>query len=792
MILYQDTTRAFIGHVLHNRIADLMKAAFEGQSGRRVGVSEYNSWSNSTRHLKDIVQEAGLLDNMIALEYEIPFNNSRIDCLLFGRGENRKSNVVLIEMKQWSEVEALDEEGNFVETFTGGSSRVVPHPCQQVEGYHNHLVFFLEAFDSEPRLDLFSCAYCHNYAYKGAVGLHDPVYRPLIEKYPLYSKNDVQALVRRLRELLGSGDGLEIFNRIRFSRTRPSKKLLEYAAGMIRGEEAFSLLQEQIVAKNLILARIGKAEKAGGKSVIVIQGGPGTGKSVIAVHILAELAGRNRNVLYGCKSKPFLSALKERVGKDAKMLFTNLYSFVPTKVEENELDVILIDEAHRIQNKSNFQYTPREHRTDMPQIEQLVRSAKTSVFFIDDKQNVRSAEIGSTALIMEYASKHNASFHSVTLESQFRCNGSSGYLNWVESALGYRSGKRTLTRADDYDFRIFDSPHELFRVISGKEKLKPNSARLVAGYCWPWSDPNPDGTLVNDVVIGDFAMPWEAKDGRKLKKGIPRWYQWAYRTEAVNQIGCIYTAQGFEFDYIGLIVGDDIRYDPKTGGLTGNPEASKDPTLRRNREEFLTYVRNIYRVLMTRGMQGCYVYFVNRDTESYFRGLIDLDDGLREEAPEEEAIPYVNSLPVLDIRAVADSAYETLSGLFSEKEELTFLRIPGGPFARDRFLVRAEGDSMEPGIPEGSLCRFRFDPGGTRNGRVVLCLVEGFSGEAAVALVKRYYSVRPETPEEQGEALRIVLSSDNPEHPPIVLDGRERVRILGVFEAVAEEGGYRP
>lgn len=787
MIVYQNTTTAFNRDVRSNRIADLMKEAFESQSGKKVGVSEYNSWNNSTRHLKDIIEDAGLSDNMIALEYEIPFNNNRIDCLLFGRGLNDRSNVVLIEMKQWSEVEALDDEGNFVETFTGGNSRVVAHPCQQVEGYHKHMVFFLEVFDTDPNLDLFSCAYCHNYSYKGPTGLHAPAYRPLMEKYPLYSKGDVEAIVARLRDLLGSGDGLEIFNRVRLSRTRPSKKLLEYAAGMIKGVESFSLIQEQIVAKNLIMSRIRKAEKTGGKSVIVVQGGPGTGKSVIAVQILAELAGKNKKVLYGCKSKPFLSALQSKVGGNAKLLFSNLYSFVPTKVKEDELDVVLIDEAHRIQNKSNFQYTPREHRSDMPQIEQLVRCAKTCVFFIDDKQNVRSAEIGSTALMMECAQKYNATFSPVELKSQFRCNGSRGYLKWVESALGYRKKKYVLTKADDYDFRIFDSPTELYKVISAKERQKPNSARIVAGYCWPWSDPNPDGTLVNDVVIGDFAMPWEARDGKKLAKGIPRWYEWAYKTEAIKQVGCIYTAQGFEFDYIGVIVGDDIQYDPATNTVTGNPDASKDPTLMRNKSDFLRYARNIYRVLMTRGIQGCYVYFVNKTLENYFRSLIDMEQEQAQELPEEELIPYINSLPLLDLRAVADSTYETLSGLFSETDESTLKRAPGGPFARDRFLVRAEGNSMEPTIPEGSLCRFRLDPGGTRKGKIVLCLVEGFSGDSPVALIKRYYSVRAKTTEELGEAEQIVLSSDNPEHPPILMSEQERVRVLGVFEGVVED-----
>lgn len=786
MILYQNTVPTFSLDVLNNRIADLMRIAFEDQSGNLPQPSEYRSWQNSTQFLNNIVQKASLDDNVIVLEYEVPYNNQRIDCLLFGRGISGQSSVVIIELKQWDKIQSLEAEGNFLETYTGGDERTVPHPCQQVEGYHNHLLYFKEIFEKDRSFTLFSCAYCHNYTFQGYEGLYDRKFAPIIERHPLYSKGDVSVLVAKLNELLGEGDGLEIFNRFRKSGTRPSKKLLEQAAGMIKGEESFSLLQEQIVAKNTILSKIRKAKKTGEKSVIVVQGGPGTGKSVIAINILAELAGKNISVLWGCKSKPFVSALQTMVGEKAQLLFSNLYRFVPTRISENELDVVLVDEAHRIQNSSNFQFTPKEHRTDMPQMEQLVRCARTSVFFIDDKQNVRSSEIGSTALIMEYAHKYGASFDSVRLLSQFRCNGSTGYLNWVESALGYERKPRILTSTDDYDFRIFDSPEELYEVIKGKESGKPNSARLVAGYCWPWSDPNPDGSLVRDVVIDGFNMSWEAKEGKKVKKGIPLWYEWAYKTAAVEQVGCIYTAQGFEFDYIGLIFGDDLRYDPETGGLEGNPSASCDSTLPKDKDEFRKYVRNIYRVLMTRGLQGCYVYFVNKKTEEYFRSMINFEMKTEPVSPaDDEIIPYENSLPLLDVRTVADSTYEKLSGLFREESELEFIPIPGGPFAKDRFLVRVLGDSMEPTIPDGSLCLFRLDPGGSRNKKIVLCLVEGFSGDSPVALVKRYYRRQVQDDSYQDPSDReIILQSDNHDHEPICMRGEQAVRVLGVFEKV--------
>ncbi len=257
-------------------------------------------------------------------------------------------------------------------------------------------------------------------------------------------------------------------------------------------------------------------------------------------------------------------------------------------------------------------------RSDMPMVDQLIRCAKTIVFFIDDKQRVRHQEIGNSVFIRDAASKFKASVEEVELLSQFRCMGSNNYLEWIESVLGYTDIKKTFKKSEIFDFRILSSPVELYSELKKKEEEKPNSARLVAGYCWPWHDPRPDGTLVNDVRIDNFEMPWETK-GEHAVGEYPVWYQWAYKPNGFRQVGCIYTAQGFEFDYIGVIIGPDLKYNKETYSLYGDMSATKDPTLRRDPSNFETYMKNIYRVLLTRGMIGCYVYFVDKETEKYFR-----------------------------------------------------------------------------------------------------------------------------------------------------------------------------
>jgi uncharacterized protein len=626
MLIYQNSTQNFVSDVRENLLADKMRENFEESFGKKVNPSEFRSWENSLRMMRDVIELAELNDNNIVLEYTIPYNQSRLDCLLFGRNQESEDNIALIELKQWDSadaIEATDDEGNFVETYTGGGVRVVPHPSQQAKGYHNYLLNFVSEFENSKKLSLFSCAYCHNYPRVDGEGLFDSIYDKLREEYPVFSKNDLHAFASKLKSLLSTGAGFEVFNRFMQSPVKPSQKLLDNVSKIVKQEVVFSLLNEQLSAKNLIWSKVRKAKKGQAKTAVIVHGGPGTGKSVIAVNLLAEAAQRGFTVFYGCKSKPFTEGLKSLVKGDGSMLFSNLFRFIPSKTEENSIDLLLIDEAHRIEKTSNHRYTRKEDRTEIPQIDQLIRAAKVAVFFIDDKQIVRSSEVGSTQLIRESAKKLICNMEEVTLESQFRCMGSNNYLTWIESVLGYSDESKVLSKNDVFDFRIFDSPSELYAILEEKEQAIPNSARIVAGFCWPWSNPNPDGTLVKDVMIGEFAMPWEAKDNFRLEKGIPKWYQWAYKARGFEQVGCIYTAQGFEFDYIGVIIGPDLVYNQLHDRIEGDVSENSDPMLRRDIENFDDYVRNIYRVLLSRGMKGCYVYFVDKDTEEYFRSRIE-------------------------------------------------------------------------------------------------------------------------------------------------------------------------
>lgn len=624
MIIYQSNTTAFVENVLNNTIADLIKESFFRHFNHEPSNSEYISWANSLSRVRELVELAYLKDNHIAVEYEVPYNHSRIDCILFGKGSGT-SNVVIIELKQWTEAKATEDEGNFVETFTGGVVQTVPHPSQQVKGYHNYILSYVAEFDTKDPLSLHSLAYCHNYRKRDGEGLHADIYKNLIDEYPLYSKEDTQALAMHLKKLLAEGRGTQIFNRFMQSEIRPSKKLLDNVSRVIKNEEVFSLLDDQLVAKNVIWSKLRKNLKQNTKSVIIVHGGPGTGKSVIALNVLAEAASRGYKVYWGCKSAPFREGIQKLVGQNNKHMFGNLYRYNPCYMDENQADVLFVDEAHRIEKSANHRYLQPKEKTNLPQIDVLIRSARTSVFFIDDKQAVRKSEIGRSEIICEAASRFGASVSVINLKNQFRCMGSNDYLEWLDCMLGYTKDNRVFKSNNLFEFKIFDTPSEMYSALREKEDAKPNSARITAGFCWPWSSKlDSNGDLVKDVRIGNFAMPWETHSKiSPIPKGYVRWEHWAIRPEGFKQVGCIYTAQGFEFEYIGVIFADDLRFNPKTGLLEGIRSANKDPMLNHDSEaEFDKYVRNIYRVLMSRGLRGCYVYFVNPETRSYFESKI--------------------------------------------------------------------------------------------------------------------------------------------------------------------------
>src|SRR5262249_53062564 len=356
--------------------------------------------------------------------------------------------------------------------------------------------------------------------------------------------------------------------------------------------------------------------------VVIVRGGPGTGKSVLAINLMAELMREGRNAHYATGSKAFTETLWELVGRRSRATFKYFNSYA--RAEFNEVDVLICDESHRIRDTSNSRYTKKELRSSKAQVREILDAAKVAVFFIDDRQVVRPNEIGSTKYIEQQAASAGAEVSEYELEVQFRCAGSDGFVNWINNTLGIqRTANVIWDGADGFDFRILDSPQELELAIRVRAD-EGFTARVAAGFCCRWSEPPPAGTLVDDVVIGDDRRPWDAKPGNwRLAPGIPPAALWATDPNGINQIGCVYNIQGFELDYVGVIWGKDLRYDLDHQIWVGDKNKSADYVVKRSKERFVDLVKNTYRVLLSRGMKGCYVHFMDKDTERFVRSRME-------------------------------------------------------------------------------------------------------------------------------------------------------------------------
>jgi DUF2075 family protein len=613
--LYAGTSEEFLTDARQHRIAEKVRVAYIANIGHKPGGAEFNAWQNSLTALALLVDQADLNDHGIILEYQLGNTSRRLDALLTGTSTSSGENAVIIELKQWGETAASNADG-CVETFVGQRLRPVPHPSRQVGQYEqwlldNHTVFYDDA------VLLSGVSWLHNMQFNAADELFAPKHAEYLGTNPLFTGDQSDALAEYLNDRLSEGDGIPIMGKVLDSRYKPSKKLLDHTAAMVADQQEFILLDEQYVVFESVLAAAREGLHHDSKQVILVKGGPGTGKSVIALHLVGRLAKLGYNAQHATGSKAFTENMRRIVGPRARAQFAYFNQF--GAFPQNEIDVLILDEAHRLRRTSADRFQPKAQRTELSQVDELVRSAKTSVFFIDDLQAVRPDEVGNTDLIRESAFRNDAEIQEFELETQFRCAGSKGFVSWVDNTLGLdETANPFWDGSEGFDFQIVDSVEQLDAMVRSKAD-EGHTARLVAGFCWPWSDPLDDGSLVPDVKVGAWQMPWNARpDAGRLAVGIPKADFWASNPGGVNQVGCIYTAQGFEFDYVGVIFGSDLRWDPGAGSWVGDPGSSRDSTVKRAKgDEFVELVKRTYRVLLTRGMKGCYVH-EDRGTRELF------------------------------------------------------------------------------------------------------------------------------------------------------------------------------
>lgn len=632
MRLYAGSSNDFISLNIKNQLAELLRQEFMKAFGFFPSQNEAMSWRNSLLRVSLIFQQASLNDHGVFVEYQLPLSGKRIDVIVCGKDSSDGRNAIIIELKQWEKCSLTDYDSDYVLTWVGGGNRNVLHPSVQVGNYKYYLQENNSAFyEGDKPVQLFACSFLHNYNYYSNDTLFDVRFKEALKRFPVYTADDTDEFASFLTNRLDKGHGLEILTEIENSKLRPSKKLLKQVSTVIKeklkGELKlfgntkvkgdYILLDEQLVVYDTVIGIIKKGLSDKQKYAIVVKGGAGTGKSVIGLQLLADLTALGQNAHYATGSQSFTETLRKILGNDSRSLLKYFMSY--GEAQSNEIDVLLMDEAHRIRERTGYPFKS----TGRPQIQDLINAAKVSVFFIDDFQAVRKGEIGSSAFIKEQALALNCKVFEYELEAQFRCGGSDGYANWIDNTLNIRRTANALwTNEPNFEFKIMQSPLEVENAIREKN-TEGYSARLVAGFCWPWSNNLIDGELINDVQVGNYLRPWNAREGLTgMKKGIPKSQFWAYDEGGINQVGCVYTAQGFEFDYVGVIFGTDLVYNPDTATWEGHAENSYDSQVKSS-PIFLQLVKNTYRVLLSRGMKGCYVYFIDKNTERFFRSRIE-------------------------------------------------------------------------------------------------------------------------------------------------------------------------
>ena len=619
MIVYEATKQLFVEDVVQDRIEEDIDRKFYEKMGYHTSQNERKAWNNSMQYMMKVLIDNNIPENSgIAIEFKIPNTSKRVDFIITGKNEELKNTGIIIELKQWTEANIVSGKDGIVQTFTGHALREVIHPSYQAWSYATTIEDYNETVQDE-KIELYPCAYLHNYVDVTPQTLLSDEYKYYLEKAPVFIKGDVEKLRDFINKYIKYGDDKETLYMIENGKIRPSKSLQDALSSMLQGNEEFIMIDDQKIVYETALEMARKSYRDGNKRVLIVKGGPGTGKSVLAINLLVKLTTENMVCSYVTKNSAPRKVYETKLsGNLRKNRISNLFKGSGSFIESynNEFDVLIVDEAHRLNARSGMFQNLGEN-----QIKEIIHASKFSIFFIDESQKVTLKDIGSVEEIQKYIRKINAESEIMQLESQFRCNGSDGYIAWLDDVLDIKKTANSDGFDLDYDIKICDTPNQVRDIIFEKNKIN-NKARLLAGYCWDWIKDGKNKSDVFDIKISDdnFAMSWNLGNSKT----------WAIDPNSVNEIGCIHTAQGLEFDYVGVIIGNDLRYengkvvtdvmqraktDQSIKGIKKMLKQDLDKAKRLSDE----IIKNTYKTLMTRGQKGCYIYCLDKNLAEYLK-----------------------------------------------------------------------------------------------------------------------------------------------------------------------------
>lgn len=618
MIVYEDSKRCFVEDIKSNCIADKITAKIRERGINAGHEREYISWQNSLQFMRNIVDDNDIDDEVrIAIEYNIPLTSKRVDFIICGADANNNDNVVVVELKQWQKAEVVADDMHYcVKTFVGRNNRIVCHPSYQAYSY----ACFIRNYSQtvlDDGINLIPCAYLHNYDPDFKQTLSNSIYKEWVSEAPFFIRNETEQFSAFVKKYVTrrSSNG-DLLYEIDHGRLKPTKALQDSLTSMVKGNKEFMLLDEQAVCYDMCLKTMAKCKEDGKKRTIVIQGGPGTGKSVLAVNLLMEFINKSLNTCYATKNsaprEAFLSLLTHSDAKkqvNIKQLFRSPFGL--SNVPDNTYDCLIVDEAHRLVKKMYGDWNGEN------QVKECISASLLSIFLLDEDQAVTVNDIGSIAEISKWCRELNSTLKmpaEAKLVSQFRCNGSDAYIQFIDDIL-QRTEESVTVDLDElnFDFRIFDSAIELREALREKNAIN-NKSRMVAGYCYDWNVKHGRGDY-------DIMLP----DGFKAKWNLEKDKIWAINPNSFEEVGCIHTAQGLEFDYVGVLIGKDLKYDSTSGRIITDKQAiSKDDKssgIRSCKNESIVrkLILNTYKTLLTRGQKGCYVYCEDKSLAEYIK-----------------------------------------------------------------------------------------------------------------------------------------------------------------------------
>ena len=613
MIIYTGTINQFSQDVVRGVIADKIRSEFENKIFSHQSDNEYRSWNNSLMYMNMVLNDRDINPELhVAIEYQIPATSKRVDFIVSGKDADDQSKAVIIELKQWEAAQRTSRE-DVVTTYVGGNVRAVTHPSYQAYSYAKTIENY-NAYVQDKSINLYPCAYLHNYPEELRIELENDLYKDAVSLAPLYLKHDALKLREFIKKHVKKPDNGELLYQIENGKIKPSKALQDALASMMAGNQEFLMIDEQKVVFSTVKRLLESALKDNKKHTIIIEGGPGTGKSVIAMNLLVAL--RDKTVNYVTKNAAprnvYYTKLRQARYKDSyiKHLFRSSGSFVDAP--NNAFDCLIVDEAHRLNEKSGMYGNQGEN-----QILEIIKASKVSVFFIDEDQIVTTKDFGSVEEIKRCARFLGSQIHhgdDYKLVSQFRCNGSDGYLAFLDDLLGIRQTANYDGFDLDYRIKVFDSPTAMREALRNLNLIN-NKSRMIAGYCYEWITRNTTDPNVFDIQL---------EDGFRAKWNFSSTTTWAIDAESFDQVGCIHTAQGLEFDYVGIIIGKDLLYRNGKIETNYNARATTDASLKgiKSTQNFTLadrIIRNTYKTLLSRGQKGVFIYCEDSQLRDYIK-----------------------------------------------------------------------------------------------------------------------------------------------------------------------------